>query len=349
MGCTALLVFGLAIKDSVDALMPLQYQNVYDYDLLAATSADDNDKLIAYVEAKEEITEFLNIQVDTVKLKNDNKQSEKVQIMVFPEEADISKYFSLKNENLEPIVIGNTGIYLTENASRILGLKVGDTAYIQKLDLTQEQVQITSLVKNYLGNNIYMSQAAYEEVFGTYEPNGILANLDDSCTDQIGFSENLASEDWILSSVSTQELKETFAQAFTLINLVVYVVLVLAACLAFVVLFTLASINISERERELATIKVLGFYDKEVHAYVNKETIILTMMGILIGLPVGAFLSSLLTDILNMPSIYFAITIYSRSYWIASGIALGFAFIVQFLTDRSLDVIDPVEALKSVE
>ena len=144
-------------------------------------------------------------------------------------------------------------------------------------------------------------------------------------------------------------MKATFSQAFTLINIVVYVVLVLAACLAFVVLFTLASINISERERELATIKVLGFFDKEVHSYVNKETLILTTMGILIGLPVGTFLSSLLTDILNMPSIYFAITIYNRSYWIAAGIALGFAFIVQFLTDRSLDVIDPVEALKSVE
>ena len=129
----------------------------------------------------------------------------------------------------------------------------------------------------------------------------------------------------------------------------VYVVLVLAACLAFVVLFTLASINISERERELATIKVLGFYDKEVHSYVNKETLILTTIGILLGLPVGAAISSLLTDILNMPSIYFAVTIYERSYFIAAGIALVFAFIVQFLTDRSLDVIDPVEALKSVE
>ena len=107
--------------------------------------------------------------------------------------------------------------------------------------------------------------------------------------------------------------------------------------------------NISERERELATIKVLGFYDKEVHSYVNKETLILTTMGILMGLPVGAILSSMLTDILNMPSIYFAVTIYDRSYFIAGGIALVFAFIVQFLTDRSLDVIDPVEALKSVE
>lgn len=349
MGCTALLVFGLAIKDSVDALMPLQYENVYSYDLLAATSGDDNDKLVSYAEERTEITEYLNIQVETIKLKNEDKASEKVQLIVLPEGADISQYFALMDENLEPISIGNTGIYLTENASRILDLKVGDTAYIQKLDLTQEAVQVTSLVKNYLGNNIYMSQEAYEEVFGEYKPNGILANLSEECVDQIAFAEELASEDWILSSVSTEDLKATFSQAFTLINIVVYVVLVLAACLAFVVLFTLASINISERERELATIKVLGFFDKEVHSYVNKETLILTTMGILIGLPVGTFLSSLLTDILNMPSIYFAITIYNRSYWIAAGIALGFAFIVQFLTDRSLDVIDPVEALKSVE
>ena len=349
MGCTALLVFGLAIKDSVSELMPLQYENVYSYDLLAATSADDNDKLISYMEESTEIEEYLNIQVESVKLKNENKESEKVQFMVLPDGVDISKYFTLKNEKEEPIKIGSGGIYLTENASKILKLEVGDTAYIQKLDLTQEEVVVTSLVKNYLGNNIYMSESAYEEIFGVYEPNGILANLSDACTDQIAFSNKLAEEDWILSSVSTEELKGTFSQAFTLINIVVYVVLVLAACLAFVVLFTLASINISERERELATIKVLGFYDKEVHSYVNKETLILTTMGILMGLPVGAVLSSMLTDILNMPSIYFAVTIYDRSYFIAGGIALVFAFIVQFLTDRSLDVIDPVEALKSVE
>ena len=349
MGCTALLLFGLAIKDSVDALMPLQYEDVYSYDLLAATSADDNKKLVSYIEDSEEITEYLNIQVESVKLKNEFKESEKVQLMILPNGADISAYVTLTNENMEPINIGEKGIYLTENASRILDLEVGDTAYIQKLDLTQKEVQVTSLVKNYLGNSIYMSQSAYEEVFGEFEPNGVLANLSDSCTDQIAFSEKLAEEDWILSSVSTEELKATFSQAFTLINLVVYVVLVLAACLAFVVLFTLASINISERERELATIKVLGFYDKEVHSYVNKETLILTCIGILIGLPVGALLSSTLTDLLDMPSIYFAITIYNRSYWITAAMALVFAFVVQFLTDRSLDVIDPVEALKSVE
>lgn len=339
----------MAIKDSVAELMPLQYENVYSYDLLAAASGTDNEKLIAYMEESAEVTEYLNLQVENVKLKNENRDTEKVQLMILPQGAEIEKYFTLKNEEEEPVSIGDEGIYLTENASRILGLQVGDTAYIQKLDLTQEAVTVASLVKNYLGNNIYMSQAAYEKVFGEYEPNGVLANLSGDWEKQMEFSDTLAAEDWILSSVSTEELKSTFSQAFTLINIVVYVVLVLAAGLAFVVLFTLASINISERERELATIKVLGFFDKEVHSYVNKETLILTTIGILIGLPVGAALSSMLTDILNMPSIYFAVTIYSRSYWVATGIAFLFAFIVQFLTDRTLDVIDPVEALKSVE
>ena len=349
MGCTALLVFGLAIKDSVAELMPLQYETVYKYDLLSAAGPEDNDKLLRYMEESTEVTDYLNIQVETVKLKNEIQDTEKVQLMILPDGADISKYLTLKNDIEEPIVIGDQGIYLTENAADILGLEAGDTAYIQKTDLIQEEVQVASLVKNYLGNNIYMSQSAYEKVFGDYEPNGVLANLEDTCVDQIAFSDKLAEEDWIFSSISTEDLKGSFSQAFILINIVVYVVLVLAACLAFVVLFTLASINISERERELATIKVLGFFDKEVHSYVNKETLILTMIGIFIGLPVGTALSSMLTDILNMPSIYFAVTIYNRSYLIAGGMALIFAFVVQLLTDRSLDVIDPVEALKSVE
>ena len=101
--------------------------------------------------------------------------------------------------------------------------------------------------------------------------------------------------------------------------------------------------------RELAVIKVLGFFDREVHLYVNKETMILTGIGILLGLPVGAVMSMTLTGILKMPSIYFAVTIYTKSYFFAAGLALLFALLVQLLTDRTLDVIAPAEALKSVE
>lgn len=348
-GCTALLVFGLAIKDSVSELMPLQYENVIKYDLLSVTDGEDNEKLVDYVENNAYVTAYVNLQIESVKIKNHQEDTEKVQLLIFENNTDFKEYMTLTTEDYTPIEALGQGIYLTENAAKILNLKQGDTALIQRLDLTQRELTVTCLVKNYLGNNIFMVKDAYEESFGEYEPNGILANLSEECENQIAFSDKLAEEDWILSSVSTEDLKEGFSAAFTLINLVVYVVLVLAAGLAFVVLFTLASINISERERELATIKVLGFFDKEVHSYVNKETMILTILGILIGLPAGAMLSGMLTEVLNMPSIYFAVTIYNRSYFIAAAIAIVFALIVQILTNRSLNVINPVEALKSIE
>ena len=123
----------------------------------------------------------------------------------------------------------------------------------------------------------------------------------------------------------------------------------LAAALAFVVLFTLSTTNISERERELATIKVLGFFDREVHAYVNKETLILTSMGIVLGMPLGKIFGIWLMSILKMPSIYFASSLEPISYLYSAIIATVFAFIVNSITDKSLDKINPVEALKSIE
>ncbi len=349
MGCTALILFGFAIKDSVEELLPLQYGRVYRYDLLAAVAADDNDKLLTYMDGHEEVESYLNLQVESVKLKNHAGDTEKVQLMVFEDGEEIEDYLSLTNPSGSKVKIGSKGIYLTENAADILGLEIGDSVYMQNLDLVQDEVMVAEIVRNYLGNSIYMSRTAYEAVFEEYKPNGILANLSDDCTDQIGFSDDLSREEWILSSVSTDHLKEGFSAAFTLINIVVYVVLVLAAVLAFVVLFTLANTNISERERELATIKVLGFFDREVHLYVNKESLILTVISILIGLPVGTWISGSLTNVLNMPSIYFAVTVYDRSYFLSAGICLLFAFLVQILTDRTLDKINMVEALKSVE
>ena len=123
----------------------------------------------------------------------------------------------------------------------------------------------------------------------------------------------------------------------------------MAACLAFAVLFTLATTNISERIRELATIKVLGFYDNEVHSYVNKETMILTGIGILLGVPLGYAFAQTLTSILALPSIYLAVSLHPVSYLMAGGLSLAFALIVNMITDRSLNEINPVEALKSVE
>ena len=144
-------------------------------------------------------------------------------------------------------------------------------------------------------------------------------------------------------------MNEDFSQSFSLINTVVYVIIVLAAALAFVVLFTLSTTNISERIRELATIKVLGFRKREVNHYVNKETILLTILGMICGIPLGYAFSQSLTYVLKMPSIYFAVTIEPISYVYACALTLFFAFLVALLSNHALAKIDMIEALKSVE
>ena len=208
---------------------------------------------------------------------------------------------------------------------------------------------VSQVVQNYLGNNIYMTQELYETMFAQYTPNSILAHMSEGCVDQGAYAKDLLDYDIVLSTVSTAEAAEEFASNFKLVNTVVYVIIAMAAGLAFAVLFTLSNTNISERIRELATTKVLGFYDREVHSYVNKETLILTAIGIGVGLPFGRFLSFLLTKALKMPSIYFASYVQPVSYLYAIGITFCFALIVNLITNRTLNKINMVEALKSVE
>jgi len=179
--------------------------------------------------------------------------------------------------------------------------------------------------------------------------NAILANFSEDCKDQVAYADVLVREEFVLSALSTEQMAAEFESAFGLINMVVYIVITLAAMLAFVVLFTLSNTNISERERELATIKVLGFYDFEVHSYVNKETIILTGLGIICGMPAGWLLGRYVMGILEFPSLEFYIILYPVSYVIAAVITIVFALAVNMITDRSLDKINMIEALKSVE
>ena len=347
MGCTALLLCGFTIKDTVTELMPGQYEKIYQYDLMAA--ADDNDELLALMEQKDEVSQYLNILVETVKVKNAAGEEQKIQMIVVPENDSLKDYITLEDMDGNSVELNNSGVFLTNNVMDVLDISEGENVFIQNLKLVQKEICIEKQVVNYLGNTVYMTQSVYEKFFGEYKPNGVLANFSDNCTNQREFAQELGREECIISSVSTQELKQDFSKAFTLINMVVYIVIILAAALAFVVLFTLSTTNISERERELATIKVLGFYDREVHLYVNKETIILTLVGILFGLPLGVAFGGYLMYILKLPSIYFAVTIYPVSYFIAAGIALMFALMVDFITDKALDRINPVEALKSIE
>ena len=347
MGCTALIICGFAIKDSVLKLAPNQYDHIYQYDLMAVFDAKDNDDMIRQLADDGNINDYLNLRIESVKLLNPDGESTSVQLMVIPNGSSLEDYIRLENLDGTPAHLDDDGVFITQNAARILGLKTGGTVSVQNLELEQDKATVSGIVRNYLGNNVYMTQKLYESLLGEYIPNGVLVHLSDACTDQPAYAETLLDNDSVLSAVSIATLRENFG--FDLINAVVLLLIVMAGGLALVVLFTLSNTNISERVRELATIKVLGFYDKEVYQYVNKETLILTVMGILIGLPVGRVIGGFLTTALNMPGIHFAVHIEPVSYLLSAAITFGFAVIVNWITNRTLDRINMVEAVKSLE
>lgn len=349
MGCMALLLFGFAIKDSVTDLVPRQYEQTFFYDAMVVTTASANDILVGYMQDEKNVKEYLNTIISSVKIENTEGKSETVQLIVTPDGEALRKYIELRNLKGEEMILDDGEIFLTQNASLLLDVETGDSAVIQTMELEQAEVTISNVVQNYLGNYVYMTQATYEEHFGEYKPNGALVFLSETCKDPVLYCTALGNQDGIVSCISSEEMKGQFDSAFMLINMVVYIVIIMAATLAFAVLFTLATTNISERMRELATIKVLGFYDREVHSYVNKETMILTGIGMVLGVPLGYAFAQTLTMILTLPSMYLAVSLYPVSYLIAGGLTLGFALLVNRITDRSLDDINPVEALKSVE
>lgn len=348
MGCTALLICGFSIKNTVESLAPRQYEQIYRYDLMAVTSADDFEPARSVLEGADEVTDLEAIGVDTITVEYEGGK-ESMQLYIIPSGMKISDYVSLQTLEGDPISLDDAGVVMTNNAATVLGLSAGDTASITTSALDKAEVTVESITRNYLGNAIYMTEDGYEELFGPLEPNGFFAHLTGGDTEQRAFADKLEGDDIFLSITSVAKMREQFEQSFTLINVVVYVVIGLAAGLAFVVLFTLSTVNIGEREREIATIKVLGFRAGEVRTYINKETLVLTSLGILVGLPAGWALSESFTYILKMPSIFFDVVVDPWCYALAAAFSIVFALAVSLITNRMLARIDMVEALKSPE
>ncbi len=347
-GCTSLLLAGYTIKDTVTELMPLQYEETYRYD--AMVIAEDNEKMLEYLDEEGSVRKYINVMITNVKVIAENGNEETVQLIVIPKDENISRYIRLYDEDGERLKLTDDDVFVTTNLSMVVGFEEEDFVIIQTMDLEQTDAEVTKIVMNYLGNSVYMTQTMYEESFDSkFEANAAYVLLKTEGEKQNEFIDAIEGKDGILSVVGHRDLVEGFDGAFRIINLVVYIVIILAGALAFVVLFTLATTNISERERELATIKVLGFYDGEVHSYVNKETLILTGIGIVLGMPLGKVFGIWLMSVLEMPSIYFYPSLYPISYLYAAVMSVCFALVVNFMTNRSLNRIDPVEALKSVE
>lgn len=390
-GCTALIVCGLAINDTVAALGAKQYQDVYQYDLMVVANDDDADAMRQKVASDGRVTSSMDVRVESGDLTGDSG-SESIQLVAVPdsERSEFGKMVTLQpvrsswvDGAADTVSLGDDGVIVSQSAASAMGVKAGGTVTLTNGDDTQAEAHVSAVIRSVIGSDVYVSETYYHQLFDTAASgtssassssdsgesdnqngesgtsngassngkqlvwNAMYANLKGSGESQAAYAEKLEDDDAVMKAVSCAHMAESFK--FDLMGAVVALIVALAGGLALVVLFTLANTNVSEREREMATLKVLGFFDKEVHHYVNREMMVLTMMGVVLGLPLGRFVGGLLTAALNMPALYFEVECTPLSYVIAAGATMAFALLVQLFVNPVLDRIDPISSLKSVE
>lgn len=360
-GCTALIVCGLAINDSVATLGVKQYEDITRYLLMVVAGDADADAMRERVDEDGRATSTLDLRVESGEL-DAGDSSESVELLVVPDAAaangDLNRMIALRDatgdhaERTPGKGPATHGVIVDQSAANALGVKAGDTVTLRDGGMQVGTAKVAAVSRNLIGANVYMTETQYRNTFGVNADadvtlNARLAMLDGTADENIAYADKLARDPSVLSAVSTDKLERSFQ--FELMAAVVALIVGLAGGLALVVLFTLANTNVSERVREMATLKVLGFFDREVHLYVNKEMMILTVAGILVGLPLGRWVGGLLTAALAMPGMYFEVEVRPVSYLIAAAVTLAFTLLVQLLTNPVLDRIDPVGALKSVE
>lgn len=368
-GCTALIVCGLALNDTVATLGTRQYEGIYNYDMIAISAPDSFQSMKKRVEqdkSNNKIETMLPAYISSGEIaKHQNagnnksehsnvEDSESVQMIVVKDADTLARLVRLQNidNNLQPVKLTDDGPLLSQSAAASLDINRGNEITVTNASFKRATVKVNAIVRNLIGSNMYMTAKCYERLFNaknskSLKHNALILRLRGSDDKKIKYANNVSERDSVLAVMNITKMKHAFS--FDLMNAVVALIVTLAAGLALAVLFTLASTNISERSREMATLKVLGFYKREIHSYVHKEMLTLTVIGIAVGLPLGRLIAGLLTKALRMPSLYFEVEVAPLSYFIAGVATLIFALIVQWATNPALDRIDPVSSLKSVE
>ena len=387
-GCTALIVCGLAINDTVADLGIKQYRDIYQYDLMVVSDDSDASAMRTKVASDGRVTSSLDVRIESGDLtvagsgdgdsgKAGSSGSESIQLVAVPEKhlSDLGEMVTLQPVSsgiLGTSGVGKTGslkldddgVIVAQSAASALGVKAGSKVRLTNGDGVQATAKVSAVNRNLIGSDVYVSETYYAKLFDSKDAkntknskssedsealtwNAMLAKLSGSDASQTDYAESLEEDSSVMKAVSCAHMADSFK--FDLMGAVVALIVALAGGLALVVLFTLANTNVSERVREMATLKVLGFFDREVHHYVNREMMILTVMGVILGLPLGRLVGGMLTMALNMPSLYFEVEVKPLSYVIAAVATMAFALLVQLFVNPVLDRIDPISSLKSVE
>ena len=354
-GCTALILTGFGIKDSIEMILTGQYGTLFKYDMSLVIQSDMTDKQIYELRKNlsdiDEINkyEFFSYENGDIKVNNTTKE---ITIVVPENLKKMDKFIHLQDRKTQnPIELNNKGIVLTEKIARDLGVKAGDEIELINSDDKKVKIKVSNITENYISHYVYISPENYTKLFEKdldfNRVIGILNNPSVKIEDKL--SKKLFDIETIDGITFNTASKETFHNTIKNLNYVVLIMIISAGALAFVVLYNLTNVNISERIREIATIKVLGFYDKEVSAYIYRENIILTIIGTVVGLGLGTILHKFIMVTVEIQSMMFGRVIDMSSYFIAAVLTIVLSLFVNLAMFYKLRNVKMVESLKSVD
>lgn len=350
-GCAALMVAGVGLKDSLSSVGDKQFGPIIDYDaIVTLKDQPDEAKVNMIFSQNKKLTSELAMMNQTVELKQKGQANQKLTMMVPKDRQKFKEYLHLKNQG-EKFNLPNDGAVITQKMAELFNLEKGDNLTVHDEDQQTFKVKIANIADNYLGNFLYLSKDYYQQARGKdFKMNSyLLKSKKMTKSEEKELSQKLLSSGQVVNTSFISTQIEAQEQSMDNLDGIVWIFVVLSGLLAFIVLYNLTNINVSERVRELSTIKVLGFYDREVTSYIFRENFVFTILGILFGYGLGIILTKFILDQASMETITFPLVIRLGAYLSSGGLTILFSVIVMVATHFRLRHINMIDALKSNE
>lgn len=351
-GCCALILTGFGLNYAISSIVDRQFEDIFKYDVTIAISenTENLEELQDYINSNQYINSSETLMAKTVDAEKNGETISSVSMSVLQNPEVVDDYITLRTmDDHTPLELTDDGVIISQKMSNVLKAKAGDSFSVVNSDGSKTELTVTGVTENYALNYIYMTPTLYREVYGE-EPsyNMIYANIPDG-VETSDLSTELLDDSDILGIAYSSDTMGRFVDTIGSLKSIVIVLIVSAGLLAFIVMYNLVNINVNERKRELATIKVLGFYDREVSSYIYRENNVAVLFGIILGLILGIFLEKFVVSVAEVDAVMFISDMAWWCYAVSALITAIFALIVTIVVHFSLKKIDMVESLKAIE
>ncbi len=350
-GCMGLLMVGFGLQDSIAKIVDTQYQQIWVFNATAGVDSEADIEAVKKKWRSDKAVDSLMAASEVAWDVTGADRTDNVYLFVPETTEDLDSFVHVRDMDGHALELSADGVIISWKLADLQKLAVGDEIVFTDGLAKKISIPVTGIAENYLYHYAYITAEGYEKFFEReMKPNEILLELPDNSREvEDALAERMLADEDILSYSSGRSLQETVSNMMHAMDLVIWVIIIAAGLLAFVVLYNLNNININERRRELATIRVLGFYDMELGMYIYRENILLTVFGVIFGLGFGYYLHRFLIETLEVDMLMFGRVIQTRSYIFSILLTIFFSFVVNFVMYFRLRKINMIESLKSVE